>query len=61
MPQYLGNKNNMEVHDLYKQQTNCQINEIKPEHKKYFIPDTLDQAHKEHFDNCHWCIGFSKR
>lgn len=47
----------MEVHDLTNQKVNCQINEIKPEHKKYFNPDTLAQAKSEKFDNCEWCIG----
>jgi len=36
---------------------NCKINEIKSKHKKYFSPDTLDQAHGEGFDNCAHCIG----
>jgi hypothetical protein len=58
---YLGNKNTMEVHNLSKQTQNCQINEIKFEHRKYFTPDTLEQAHKEGFDNCAYCIGNSKR
>lgn len=58
---YLGNKNTTEVHDLTKQTQNCQINEIKPEHKKYFNPDTLAQAQKEGFDNCAYCIGNSHR
>lgn len=58
---FLGNKNTMEVHDLMRQNANCQINEIKFEHRKYFIPDTLTQAHKEGFDNCDYCIGGSKR
>lgn len=61
MVQYLGNKNTTEVHNLYNQQTNCQINEIKPEHKKYFNPDTLAQAKSEGFDNCDYCLGGSTR
>lgn len=58
---YLGNKNTTEVHDLTRQTVNCQINEIKPEHKKYFSPDTLAQAHYEGYDNCAYCIGGSTR
>lgn len=58
---YLGNTNSTEVHNLNNQQTNCQINEIKSEHKKYFNPDTLSQAHSEGFDNCAYCIGGSTR
>lgn len=58
---FLGNKNTTEVHNLNNQQTNCQINEIKSENKKYFVPDTLDQAHLEGYDNCAYCIGGSTR
>ncbi len=61
MTKFLGNTNTTEVHNLYNIQVNCQINEIKPEHKKYFNPDTLDQAHREGFDNCAYCIGGSTR
>jgi len=61
MAQYLGNNNTLEVHNLYKTTLSCQINEIKLEHKKYFNPDTLEQAHREGFDNCAYCIGGSKR
>jgi len=53
---FLGNTNTTEVHDLTNQQTNCQISEIKSEHKKYFSPDTLSQAHSEGYDNCAYCI-----
>lgn len=56
---YLGNTNKKEVHNLDNQKTNCQINEIKLAHRKYFL--TLQQAHSEGFDNCAWCIGNSKR
>lgn len=58
---YLGNKNTKEVHNLMDEQTNCQIDEIKSENKKYFEPDTLAQAHLEGYDNCAYCIGLSKR
>lgn len=61
MSKYLGNKNSTEVHDLNNQHTNCQIYEIKSEHKKHFIPDTLPQTHSEGYDNCAYCIGDSKR
>jgi len=39
----------------------CQINEILKEHEVYFNPDTLAQARSQRYDNCHWCIGGSKR
>ena len=39
------------VCDLLKTIRNCQINEIKSEHKKWFSPDALNQAHLEGYDN----------
>ena len=61
MALYLGNKNTTEAHYLPRQTPTCQINEILPEHRKFFNPDTLDQAHREGFDNCAYCIGRSTR
>ena len=56
---YLGNKNTMEVHDTHNEKGQCQLDEIKTEHKKEFA--SLATAHAEGFDNCAWCIGNSKR
>ncbi len=61
---FIGNvsPSKMEVHDLDIEDTSqngCQIDEIKD--VKTFIPDTLEQAHSEGFDNCDKCIGGSKR
>jgi hypothetical protein len=50
---YCGNDSKMEVHDLDNEDKNppgCQIDEI-----------TLEQAHKEGYDNCAKCIGGSRR
>ena len=58
---YMGNKKSMEVHMLLDPQATCQIDKIKSENKKYFQPDTLDQAHLEGYDNCAHCLGGSKR
>jgi hypothetical protein len=62
---YLGNTNKMEVHDQQKEDTSkagCQIDEfLKAGHGVYFSPDTLEQAHKEAYDNCAKCIGSSRR
>jgi hypothetical protein len=62
---YCGNTNKMEVHDLDNEKTSpseCQIDEIiAAEHAKAFDPDTLDQAHKEGYDNCASCKGGSRR
>lgn len=63
--QFVGNTAKKEVHDLDNEQTGsneCQIDEIiKAGHAKTFDPDTLDQAHKEGYDNGAYCIGSSKR
>ncbi len=56
---YLGNSNTKEVHDLRNQQTQCQIDEIKDEHKVWF--KTPEAAKKAGYDPCYWCLGGSKR
>lgn len=58
--QYCGNTNTKEVHDLDKETTNCQIEEIiDAGHAKPF--DTLEDAHDEGYDNCAYCLGGSTR
>jgi hypothetical protein len=57
MDRYLGNNNTNEVHDLTKENANCQIPEIKPEHKEWF--SSLSNAHGAGYDNCAWCLGDS--
>lgn len=56
---FLGNKNTKEVHDLNNEKEQCQVEEIKPEHKVEFT--SVAEAHSKGFDNCYWCIGNSKR
>ena len=52
----------MEVHDLLRENTNCQIGEILTAGNGVgFRPDTLAQAHSEGYDNCAYCIGGSTR
>jgi|Deesub1362B_J571_1020462.scaffolds.fasta_scaffold00655_15 hypothetical protein len=62
---YCGNIKKMEVHDLDKEDTSesgCQIDEIiAAGHAITFDPDTLEQAHREGYDNCAKCIGESRR
>jgi len=59
---YLGNKNEMEVHDLHNEKTQCQINEILVAgHAMGFAPDTLAEARSCKYDNCAYCIGGSTR
>lgn len=57
---YLGNTNTTEVHDLDNEKALCQIDEIiNAGHDRPF--NSLDDAHRIGYDNCHWCIGNSKR
>lgn len=57
---YLGNTKKKEVHDLEKEKTNCQIDEIVAAgNDKPFA--TLTAAHAAGYDNCKWCLGGSKR
>jgi hypothetical protein len=62
---FVGNTDKKEVHDLDNEKTGrneCQIDEIvRAGHARTFNPDALDQAHKEGYDNCAYCIGGSKR
>jgi len=54
---YVGNKDkdNMEVH-----KASCSwADNIKAENRVYF--KSLEEAHTKGFDNCHWCLGGSKR
>ena len=61
--QYLGNTDKTEVHDLDNEKTGanqCQIDEIiDAGHDKPFI--TLAAAHNAGYDDCHHCLGNSKR
>lgn len=62
---YLGNDNpngDHEVHDLKNEKAQCQVDVILSNaHAVGFIPDSLDQAHADGFDNCGHCIGNSTR
>ena len=60
---YVGNRNKMEVHDLDNEKirpNQCQVDEIiAAGNAVIFEPDTLEQAHREGYDNCVHCIGES--
>lgn len=61
---YLGNSsyNKMELHDLKNRQNNCQIDEIiYAGNAVIFSPDIAFTAYILGYDNCHWCLGNSKR
>jgi len=62
---FVGNTDKKEVHDLDNEQTGaneCQIDEIiRAGHARIFDPDTHEQARKEGYDNCAYCLGGSER
>ena len=61
----LGNTNTTEVHDLDNEKTGsgeCQIDEIiDAGNAVTFDPDALQEANRLGYDNCHYCIGGSRR
>lgn len=60
LKRYLGNTNTLEVHDTDNENTNCQLEEIKADHRRWY--DTLIQAKAdENYDTCAWCLGGSTR
>lgn len=59
---YLANKSpsKREVHDLDNEQARCQIDEIIKAGNA--VPyNSLEAAHRDGYDNCHWCLGGSTR
>ena len=48
------------VHDLDNEDGRCQIKRIiEAGHAKTY--NSLSEAHRDGFDNCHWCLGRSTR
>lgn len=57
---YLGNTNTLELHDSDNENTNCQLDEIESDHRRWY--DSISEAKRDYaYDNCHWCLGGSKR
>lgn len=57
---YLGNTNTLEVHDTGNENTNCQLDEIAGDHRKWY--DSLAEAKNDYaYDNCSYCLGGSTR
>ncbi len=60
LKRYLGNTNTLELHDTHNENTNCQLDEIAHDHRRWY--DTAQEAKRDRpYDNCHWCIGGSTR
>lgn len=53
MSSYIGNKNTMKYHRSDSTNSNCQLEEIEPEHKKYFSDKR--EAEAEGFEACDYC------
>jgi hypothetical protein len=61
---FVGNRaaGHKEVHDLDSEKANCQINEIiRAGNAVTFTPDALEEAHRQGYDNCAYCLGHSTR
>ncbi|UCC40851.1 MAG: hypothetical protein JSV96_05285 [Candidatus Aminicenantes bacterium] len=55
---YCGNIGTKEVHDLDRETYQCHIDGIiAAGYIITFIPDSLEQAHEECYENCTYCIG----
>ncbi len=57
---YCGNRVKKEVHDLDDEKIQCQIDEIlRTGHAVPF--NSLEEAHRQGYDNCAYCLGGSRR
>ncbi|MFW6120951.1 MAG: 3-hydroxyacyl-CoA dehydrogenase [Petrotogales bacterium] len=58
MTRYLANGDKKEIHDLENEQENCQIEEIKLEHRESL--DSLERAlryiREYGYNGCKWCL-----
>lgn len=52
---FYADTSTMIVHDLSREKSECGISEIMIVHKRYFIPDTLEQAISEGYAKCDYC------
>jgi hypothetical protein len=55
---YAANVRTEELHDMENLTGNCQIEEIRPDHRYYFA--TLEQATAAGYDLCAYCFGRSR-
>lgn len=60
LKRYLGNLNTLEAHDTQNEESGCRLDEIRPEHQRWY--DSLASAKADRsYDNCYWCVGSSTR
>ena len=55
---FVGDTSTHLVHDLEREKTTCEIDEIDKSYLKFFEPDTIGQAKLEHFKPCNHCLRF---
>ena len=55
MSGYLGDDEKKVVHHLANIKDECNIYEIKMDKRKYFTPDTQDNAKNQGFELCKFC------
>jgi hypothetical protein len=53
-PRFMANTSDRSVHDLSREQPECQLCEIEIDHRLYFAK--LSEAHGEGFRSCKHCI-----
>jgi len=58
VPEYLGNSNTMEVHDLSNIKPACQIDRMNEENKVFFDNAEAKKAmESKGYDGCRWCLS----
>ena len=60
LKRYLGNTGTVELHDTQNERANCQLDEIKPAHRRWYSSIAEAKADLS-YDNCYWCLGGSRR
>ena len=53
---YMASTRTKKVHDINKITPECQTRD-EYHFRKYFSPDTLEQAHKEGYSSCKHCLS----
>lgn len=58
-PEYLGNSNTLEIHDLSNLQPACQIDRMTEAHKVFFedIEEVKRAIDIEGYNGCRWCLS----
>ena len=60
LKRYLGNINTLEVHDTQNERTNCRLDAIRSEHKRWYGSLSVAKIDRS-YDNCAYCLSGSTR